>query len=93
MNSSLQFNLLRYATILLVCWSHITAQPPIQPASMGRKVVDSNGVCTIDNAFRLQLANKAGEILNSSILPQLHGLYRYFSASSCVDIYLGHPSG
>ena len=92
MNSSLQF-ILRFVALLFVCWSCITAQPPIQPASMEMKVVDSNGACTFDDAFQSQVANQAEEVFNSSILPQLHGAYRNFPARSCADIYQGHPSG
>ena len=94
MKSSLQLNCLQCATILLACCGHIAAQPPIQPASIEMKVVDSNGVCTINSSAPCsQVANKAEKIFNSSILPQLYGLYKDFTANSRADIHQGHPSG
>ena len=58
-------------------------------------------MCTPDiNALqRSQFENEViKKIFNSSILPQLYDLYgpgldRYYPASSCADIFQGHPSG
>jgi dynein heavy chain len=54
--------------------------------------VDNNGGCTSVSTHRSQVADQAEEIFNSSIIPQLYGLYRRFPAGSCADIYQGHPS-
>ena len=87
-------NFLRHAMIVLACCSLnvATAQTPVQPASIEMKVVESNGICALENTHRLQVTNEVEESVKSSI-PQFYGLYRYFSASSCADIYQGHPSG
>ena len=93
MKRKLQPNCLRYATFLLVRCSLIAAQPPIvQPTSFKMKTVTIEE-CTVNSALRSQVANKVKESLNSSVLPQLYGLYRHFPVSSCADIYQGHPSG
>ena len=93
MKSNLQTNHPGYTTFVLVCCSLIAAQPPIKPASFKMKIVDNNGVCTLNNVLRSQVANIVEESLNSSILPQLYGLQSSFQANSCADIYQGHPSG
>ena len=87
-------NFLRHAMIVLACCSLnvATAQTPVQPASIEMKVVESNGICALENTHRLQVTNEVEESVKSSI-PQFYGLYRYFPASSCADIYQGHPSG
>jgi dynein heavy chain len=54
--------------------------------------VDNNGGCTSVSTHRSQVADQAEEIFNNSIIPQLYGLYRRFPASSCANIYQGHPS-
>ena len=85
---------LRYATVMVVvCCSVVAAQPPVRPASIEMKRVDNNGGCTLSSALHSQLANEVEGIFNTSILPQLYGLYKSFPASSCADIYQGHPSG
>ena len=87
-------NHLRYATaMIVVCCSVIAAQPLIKPASIEMKGVDNNRGCTLDSALHSQLANEVEETFNTSILPQLYGLYKSFPGSSCADIYQGHPSG
>ena len=43
--------------------------------------------------YRSQLANEVEYLINSSIVPQLYGLYRHSPANSCADIYQDHPSG
>ena len=84
---------LRYATIMIVvCCSVVAAQPPVRPASIEMKRVDNNGGCTLSSAHHSQLANEVEGTFNTSILPQLYGLYKSFPASSCADIYQGHPS-
>ena len=95
MKRKLQLIFLQYTTFLLACCSlHIAkAQIFIQPAITEMRVVDNNRVCTPENTFRLQLASEVKDIFNSSVLPQLYGLYRYSPARSCADIYQGHPSG
>ena len=92
MKRQLQF---LYVTFLLISCSLLkaTAQPPIQPASIEMKIVENNGICTLNSALRSQVANTVEESFNHSILPQLYGLYRYFPVRSCTDIYEGHPSG
>ena len=87
-------NFLRHAMIMLACCSLnvATALIPIQPASIEMKVLESNGICALENTHRLQVTNEVEESVKSSI-PQFYGLYRYFPASSCADIYQGHPSG
>ena len=91
-----------YITFLLAHCIVTAAQLPpiIQPASIEIKVIDNNGVCTLNNTLHSQVANKVDEILHSSILPQLYrydlygpGLSRNFPASSCTDIHQGLPSG
>ena len=85
---------LRYATVMVVvCCRVIAAQPPVKPASIEMKRVDNNGGCTPSSALHSQVANEVEEILNTSILSQLYGLCESFPASSCADIYQGHPSG
>ena len=93
MKSNFQSNGLQYATTLLVCCSLIAAQSQITPASIKTKVYDNDGVCNPDSIQRLQVENRVDKMLNSSIVPQLYGLYRHSPASSCADIYQGHPSG
>ena len=98
MKGNFRSNCLLYVTFLFAHCSLIAAQPPIQPASIEITVVDSNGVCTLNNTLHSQVENKVDEILNSSILPQLNDLYgpgldRYFPATSCATIYQGLPSG
>ena len=86
-------NLVQYDTIMIVvCCSVVAAQPPVRPASIEMKRVDNNGGCTLSSARHSQLANKVEGIFNTSILPQLYRLYKSFPASSCADIYQGHPS-
>ena len=87
-------NPVHYATIMVVvCCSVVAAQPPVRPASIEMKRVDNNGGCTLSSARHSQLLdNKVEGIFNISILPQLYGLYESFPASSCADIYQGHPS-
>ena len=88
------FYLLYYDTFLLVAYCRLTAaQPPIQPMSIRTKIIDNNGKCTRNSTLHSQIENEIDEIVNSSILPQLYGLQKNFPASSCVDIYQGHPSG
>ena len=83
-----------YAIFILVCCNTIAAQLPIiQPASIEMKIADNNGACTLNSALHSQVANKVEKTFNSSILPQIYGLYRHFPASSCAGIYQGHPSG
>ena len=57
------------------------------------KTMDNSEVCTLNSTLHSQLANEVDKILNGSILPQLYGIQRNIPASSCVDIYQGHPSG
>ena len=78
--------------MVVVCCSVVAAQPPVRPASIEMKRVDNNGGCTLSSARHSQLANEVEGIINTSILPQLYGLYKSFPASSCADIYQGHPS-
>ena len=86
-------NPVQCATIMIVvCCSVVAAQPPIRPASIEMKRVDNNGGCTLSSALHSQLANEVEGTFNISILPQLYGLYESFPASSCADIYQGHPS-
>ena len=88
--------LIQYAilSLLVSCNLHKTsAQPPIQPASIEMKIAENNGVCTYNSALHSQVVNKVEESFNSSILPQLYGLYRCLPVSSCADIFRGHPSG
>ena len=79
--------------MVVVCCSVVAAQPPVRPASIEMKRVDNNGGCTLSSALHSQLANEVEGTFNTSILPQLYGLYESFPASSCADIYQGHPSG
>ena len=79
-----------------MCCSLIATQPPIiQPAGIKIKVatVGNNEESSLNSALHSQVTNKLEESLNSSVLPQLYGLYRHFPASSCADIYQGHPPG
>ena len=86
-------NPVQCATIMVVvCCSVVAAQPPIRPASIEMKRVDNNGGCTLSSALHSQLANEVEGTFNISIVPQLYGLYESFPASSCADIYQGHPS-
>ena len=86
-------NLVQYATIMIVvCCSVVAAQPPVRPASIEMKRVDNNGGCTLSSAHHSQLANEVEGTFNTSILPQLYGLYKSFPASSCADIYQSNPS-
>ena len=93
MKGNLQSSCLQYATFALVCCSLIAAQPPIQPVSIRMKIANNNGVCTLNNALRSQVANETEEIVKSNILEQFYGLHRHFPATSCIDIYQGHSSG
>ena len=96
MKGNFRLNCLLYVTFLRFLLARccvIAEQPPIQPASIKMKVIDNDGVCTRNSIPRLQVEIKADEILNSSILPQLYGVQRNIPASSCADIYQGHPSG
>ena len=82
--------------LLAYCYSS-GAQITLQPATIEPKVSESpdGEVCTSEtNALqRAQIDNEVKQILNSSINEQFIGVYRRFPASSCADIYLGHPSG
>ena len=96
MKGKLQLNHSMYFTFLLACCIVTAAQPPIiQPAGIEIKVTDNacNGVCTLNNTLHSQVQNKIDEILNRSIIPQLHGLDEHSPVNSCADIYQGHPSG
>jgi dynein heavy chain len=86
-------NVLQYATVIVVCCSAIAAQPPVKPASIEMKIADNNGGCTLSSALHSQVKNEVEETFNIGVLPQLYGLYESFPASSCADIYQGHPSG
>ena len=84
--------------ILLLAYYYLTgAQISLQPVNVEPKATESpnSGICTpLTNVLlRLQLENEVEQLLNSSILPQLYGVQRNFPASSCADIYQGHPSG
>ena len=84
--------------ILLLVYYYLTgAQISVQPAIIDPKVSESayGEVCTPETnpSQRSQLENEVEQVLNGSILEQFYGLYRHFPASSCADIYQGHPSG
>ena len=53
---------------------------------------DNNGSCASKDNHKL-LHLEVEKLLNSSIIPQLRGLHKHLPASSCADIYHGHPSG
>ena len=48
-----------------------------------------HSICANESSIRAQIENEIVQRLNNSIL----GLYRHTPASSCADIYQGHPSG
>ena len=84
--------------ILLLVYCYLTgAQISVQPAIIDPKVSESayGEVCTPETnpSQRSQLENEVEQVLNGSILEQFYGLYRHFPASSCANIYQGHPSG
>ena len=81
-----------HCTVLLLAYCYLTqAQINLQPVNIKPKVSE-NGMCTNVSLYS-QLENEVQQLLNSSILPQLYGVQRNFPASSCADIYQGHPSG
>ena len=87
-----------YCAILLLAYCYLTgAQITLQPTIIEPKVSESSDseVCTSESnaSQRSQLENEVKQSLNSSILEQFIGIYRHFPASSCADIYQGHPSG
>ena len=85
---------LLHAMLLLACCSLTTAQVHLQPTTVKARVLqkDSDGSCFFDSAREL-LHSEVDGVLNSSIIPQLYGLYRHFPANSCADIHQEHPSG
>ena len=79
-----------------MCYSIARAQIHVQPASIEPRVMQRiNGMCIPKDSdlYRSQLANEVEHLFNSSIVPQLYGLYRHSPVNSCADIYQGHPSG
>ena len=87
-----------HCAILLLAYCYLTgAQILEQPVRIEPRVSKSasGGVCTPETnpLLRLQITNDVKQVLNSSIVPQLYGLYSHIPASSCADIYQGHPSG
>ena len=83
-----------YATVL--CYCLIGAEISlIQPMKIKTKVVtqrDTETACTPQQTLE-SFHSEIKDSLNSSVVPQLYGLYRHFPADSCADIYRGHPSG
>ena len=87
-----------HCAILLLAYCYLTgAQILEQPVRIEPRVSKSasSGVCTPETnpLLRLQITNDVEQVLNSSIVPQLYGLYSRIPASSCADIYQGYPSG
>ena len=76
-----------YCTLLLACCSISGAEIVLQTTFHGTCADQSNQQSV------QSIENEVVQHLNSSILPQLYGRYRTIPASSCADIYQGHPSG
>jgi hypothetical protein len=78
-----------YCGILFLAYCyHTGAQITLQPV-----IIEPDSEVCANPLQRSQLQNKVRQSLNSSILEQFIGVYRHFPASSCADIYQGHPSG
>ena len=87
-----------HCAILLLVYCYLTGAQILEQPVRIEPIVSksaSGGVCTpeTNHLLRSQITKDVEQVLNSSIVPQLYGLYRRIPAGSCADIYQGHPSG
>ena len=80
-----------YCGILFLAYCYLAgAQITLQPIII--EPDNSDGEVCANPSQRLQIQNQVRQSLNSSNIEQFIGVYRHFPASSCADIYQGHPS-
>ena len=75
--------------LLVVCCNFVTEAVRLVKI---RADIQNDGTCSSEEN-RKAFQSNTDHVLNSSVVPQLYGLYRHFPADSCADIYRGHPYG